>query len=41
LVGDQFIPGAIDAVALAKLVAQERAKLGKPNGINTIAEPKK
>jgi len=41
LVGDQFIPGAIDAVALAKLVAQERAKLGKPNGINKIAESKK
>ncbi len=32
LVGKRFIPGAIDAVALAKIVADERANSGKTNG---------
>ena len=27
LIGEQFIPGAIDPVSLAKIVSQERAKL--------------
>ena len=32
LVGEQFIPGAIDAVALAKIVADERKKSSNPGG---------
>ncbi len=39
LIGDQIIPGAIDSVALAKLVSEERAKLIKKT--KATAESKK
>ena len=35
IVGDQIVPGAIDAVSLGKIVASERAKLGAPKTVKT------
>ena len=40
LVGDQFIPGAIDGVALTKVVAEERARLAEAKNIKVKAETK-
>jgi protein-disulfide isomerase len=41
LIGDHFIPGAIDADSLAKLVAEELAKPSKVSAVKTTAELKK
>jgi protein-disulfide isomerase len=41
LIGDQFIPGAVEADALAKIVAEERAKSGNVSAVKTTDELKK
>ncbi len=41
LVGEQFVPGAIDSDSLAKIVAEQRAKNVKSNSSKVIAETKK
>ena len=41
LIGDQFLPGAIDADSLAKIVSLERAKIARAGSIETIQRLKK